>query len=129
MPEPTTLTLNRGPGSHQMFGLPYIIAPMEAEAQCAWLNANGLVDGVVTDDNDAFLFGAREVRPGCCRRSGCRLSAHLYAQTIATPLWGDVTLRLPNCVGDGDGQHRHAGCEAEPLLGGFSVCWCVVVTD
>eukprot|EP00873_Tetraselmis_striata_P028365 jgi/Tetstr1/448629/TSEL_035874.t1 len=45
----------------QMFGLPYIIAPMEAEAQCAWLNANGLVDGVVTDDNDAFLFGAREV--------------------------------------------------------------------
>ena len=44
-----------------MFGLPYIIAPMEAEAQCAWLNANGLVDGVVTDDNDAFLFGARRV--------------------------------------------------------------------
>ncbi len=45
----------------QMFGLPYIIAPMEAEAQCAWLNAAGLVDGVVTDDNDAFLFGAKEV--------------------------------------------------------------------
>lgn len=44
-----------------MFGLPYIIAPMEAEAQCAWLDFNGLVDGVVTDDNDAFLFGARRV--------------------------------------------------------------------
>lgn len=43
-----------------MFGLPYIIAPMEAEAQCAWLNKEGLVDGVVTDDNDAFLFGAKE---------------------------------------------------------------------
>lgn len=44
-----------------MFGVPYIIAPQEAEAQCAWLDANGLVDGVVTDDNDAFLFGARRV--------------------------------------------------------------------
>lgn len=45
----------------QMFGVPYVIAPQEAEAQCAWLDANGLVDGVVTDDNDAFLFGARRV--------------------------------------------------------------------
>jgi DNA excision repair protein ERCC-5 len=44
-----------------MFGLPYIIAPQEAEAQCAWLDAEGLVDGVVTDDNDVFLFGARRV--------------------------------------------------------------------
>ena len=45
----------------QLFGLPYIIAPMEAEAQCAWLDSNGLVDGVVTDDNDVFLFGGEHV--------------------------------------------------------------------
>ena len=45
----------------QLFGLPYIIAPAEAEAQCAWLDAQGLVDGVVTDDNDAFLFGAKHI--------------------------------------------------------------------
>ncbi len=45
----------------QLFGLPYIIAPMEAEAQCAWLDYNNLVDGVVTDDNDVFLFGGRHV--------------------------------------------------------------------
>lgn len=44
-----------------MFGIPYIIAPMEAEAQCAWLDANGLVDGVITDDNDVFLFGGLNV--------------------------------------------------------------------
>ncbi|XP_074286681.1 DNA repair protein UVH3 isoform X2 [Silene latifolia] len=43
----------------QMFGLPYIIAPMEAEAQCAFLELANLVDGVVTDDSDVFLFGAR----------------------------------------------------------------------
>ncbi|PIA62144.1 hypothetical protein AQUCO_00200266v1 [Aquilegia coerulea] len=45
----------------QMFGLPYIIAPMEAEAQCAYLELAKLVDGVVTDDSDVFLFGAQSV--------------------------------------------------------------------
>ncbi|KAI5072426.1 hypothetical protein GOP47_0012532 [Adiantum capillus-veneris] len=45
----------------QMFGLPYIIAPMEAEAQCAYMDSVGLVDGVVTDDCDVFLFGGRNV--------------------------------------------------------------------
>ncbi|MED6197253.1 hypothetical protein PIB30_054994 [Stylosanthes scabra] len=45
----------------QMFGLPYIIAPMEAEAQCAFLETAKLVDGVITDDSDVLLFGARSV--------------------------------------------------------------------
>ena len=44
-----------------MFGLPYIVADQEAEAQCAWLDAQGLVDGVATDDNDVFLFGGQRV--------------------------------------------------------------------
>ncbi|KAL5582514.1 hypothetical protein UlMin_014956 [Ulmus minor] len=45
----------------QMFGIPYIISPMEAEAQCAYMELANLVDGVVTDDSDAFLFGAQSV--------------------------------------------------------------------
>ncbi|KAJ2788092.1 DNA repair protein rad2 [Coemansia interrupta] len=43
-----------------LFGIPYITAPMEAEAQCAVLINSGLVDGMVTDDSDAFLFASSE---------------------------------------------------------------------
>ncbi|XP_059049840.1 DNA excision repair protein ERCC-5 [Achroia grisella] len=45
----------------QIFGIPYIVAPMEAEAQCAFLENVNLTDGTITDDSDIWLFGGKTV--------------------------------------------------------------------
>ncbi|NXF86049.1 ERCC5 protein, partial [Eubucco bourcierii] len=45
----------------RLFGIPYIEAPMEAEAQCAMLDLTDQTSGTITDDSDVWLFGARHV--------------------------------------------------------------------
>lgn len=45
----------------RLFGIPYIEAPMEAEAQCAILDLTDQTSGTITDDSDIWLFGARHV--------------------------------------------------------------------
>ena len=92
----------------KLFGIPYITAPMEAEAQCAELVRLGLVDGIVTDDSDIFLFGGTRVYKNMFNQGKfveCYLSSDLereYALTrqklisIAHLLGSDYTEGLPS---------------------------------
>ncbi|XP_029532289.2 flap endonuclease GEN homolog 1 isoform X1 [Oncorhynchus nerka] len=66
----TTKTTNRGRFNAVLrecaemldcLGVPWVTAAGEAEAMCAFLDAQGLVDGCITNDGDAFLYGAQTV--------------------------------------------------------------------
>ncbi|EST05070.2 XPG N-terminal [Kalmanozyma brasiliensis GHG001] len=41
--------------------VPYVVAPYEADAQLAYLEAEGIIDGVVTEDSDLLVFGCKTV--------------------------------------------------------------------
>ncbi|XP_071950328.1 DNA excision repair protein ERCC-5 homolog isoform X2 [Antedon mediterranea] len=45
----------------ELFGIPYITSPQEAEAQCAFLDLCDQTHGSITDDSDVWLFGGRKV--------------------------------------------------------------------
>ncbi|KAL2038332.1 hypothetical protein N7G274_008981 [Stereocaulon virgatum] len=92
----------------KLFGLPYVTAPMEAEAQCAELVNLGLVDGIVTDDSDIFLFGGTRVYKNMFNQAKyveCYLSSDLEKEysldrrkliRIAHLLGSDYTEGLPS---------------------------------
>lgn len=42
-----------------LFGIPYIVSTEEADAQCAYLEQQGFVDGILSDDSDILLFGGK----------------------------------------------------------------------
>jgi flap endonuclease-1 len=45
----------------ELMGIPYIIAPEEADSQCAELVKCGIADGVLTEDMDIMTFGADKI--------------------------------------------------------------------
>ncbi|KAK0548264.1 hypothetical protein OC845_003663 [Tilletia horrida] len=67
-----------------IFGFAVHFAPAEAEAQLAKMNMDGVIDAVLTDDVDAFLFGARVVlRNSSKTLSGSKARAN-RAQQLAS---------------------------------------------
>ena len=68
-----------------MFGIPFIVSPMEAEAQCAFLDAMGLSHGSITDDSDIWLFG------------GQRVYKNFFNQNKTVEFYTDATIKAQLC--------------------------------
>ncbi|KDQ57323.1 hypothetical protein JAAARDRAFT_35946 [Jaapia argillacea MUCL 33604] len=105
----------------RLFGIPYITAPMEAEAQCAELVQLGLVDGIITDDSDVFLFGGQRVFKNMFNQSKtveCFLLADLAREL---GLDRDKLIRLAYLLGSDyvDGLPRVGPVVAMELLAEF----------
>ncbi|GJJ08585.1 hypothetical protein Clacol_002804 [Clathrus columnatus] len=83
----------------RLFGIPYITAPMEAEAQCAELVSLGLVEGIITDDSDVFLFGGSRVYKNMFNQSKTVECFFLNDLTRELGLDRDKLIRLAYLLG------------------------------
>lgn len=74
-------------------GVPWVTAAGEAEAMCAFLDSQGVVDGCITNDGDAFLYGARTVyRNFNINSKVCKLK--VSSSAIYETLWSCPTLQM-----------------------------------
>ncbi|KAK3899581.1 hypothetical protein C8A05DRAFT_17998, partial [Staphylotrichum tortipilum] len=76
--------------------VPYVVAPYEADAQLVYLERQGLISGIVTEDSDLLVFGAKRLltkmdQHGQCveinRRDFCAV------REISLTGWTDVEFR------------------------------------
>lgn len=42
-------------------GIPYVVAPYEADAQLVFLERHGIITGIITEDSDLLVFGAKRL--------------------------------------------------------------------
>ncbi len=75
-----------------MFGLPHLVAPGEAEAQCAYLECSGQVEGILTDDNDVLLFGGKRVYRGFFSQDR---EPEVYSSSDIQEKLGAITYSVP----------------------------------
>ncbi|KAI9746159.1 MAG: hypothetical protein M1818_000840 [Claussenomyces sp. TS43310] len=72
----------------KLFGFPWHIAPGEAEAECALLQREGIVDAVLSEDVDTLMFGCRTT----FRNWTCEGSAGNHAPTHVSVYDANATL-------------------------------------
>lgn len=48
----------------------FVVAPYEADAQLVWLEKEGIIDGIISEDSDLLVFGARTLLTKCDAKTG-----------------------------------------------------------
>ncbi|KAH8119685.1 PIN domain-like protein [Phellopilus nigrolimitatus] len=101
-------------------GVPYIVAPYEADAQLAYLERIGLVDGIITEDSDLLVFGCRNVLFKLDPVSST--ITNISRSEFGSPALASDSLSL---VGWSDAQFRWmamlSGCDYLPSISGIGL--------
>ncbi|KPI85367.1 putative DNA repair protein RAD2 [Leptomonas seymouri] len=79
-------------------GVPYVLSPAEADAQCAFLARGGLVDAVFTEDSDVLVHGATTVLRGFFSQSKS-VVAYRQADLSACGVTKTVLVALASLLG------------------------------
>ncbi|KAG1766587.1 XPG I-region-domain-containing protein, partial [Suillus occidentalis] len=98
----------------------WIVAAGEAEAQLAQMNGAGIIDAVMTDDSDAFVFGAQTVLRNSTFSVDsfvklCTMSA--IQEHVDCHLTSDGLLTLAICCGGDYDKKGLPGCGSKMALG------------
>jgi exonuclease-1 len=104
--------------------VPYIVAPYEADAQLAYLERIGLVDGIITEDSDLLVFGCQTVLTkldsvsstitSISRSDFASLTSSVTSKgkTISLLGWSDVQFRAMSIL---------SGCDYLPSIPGVGL--------
>lgn len=96
-------------------GIPYLVAPYEADAQLAFLERAGLIDGIISEDSDLLVFG--------CQRVLFKMDTYGHCVEIQRAHLPRVT--QPSLAGWGDREFRHmailSGCDYLPSIAGMGL--------
>ncbi|ORX39598.1 PIN domain-like protein [Kockovaella imperatae] len=93
----------------------YIVAPYEADAQLCYLEREGIVDGIITEDSDLLVFGCKQVIFKLDGQGHCVwINRERFGETSSFPMhgWTDVEFRRMTML---------SGCDYLPSIQGMGL--------
>lgn len=77
-------------------GIQYVVAPYEADSQLAYLEKKGIINGIVSEDSDLLVFGARALITKLDQYGECvmiRRDDFTACREVSLVGWSDVEFR------------------------------------
>lgn len=77
-------------------GVPYVVAPYEADAQLVYLERHGLTSGIISEDSDLLVFGAKRLLTKMDQHGQCievNRSQFCAVREISLTGWSDEQFR------------------------------------
>lgn len=96
-------------------GVQYLVAPYEADAQLAYLERKGVIDGILSEDSDLLVFGAKRLLTKLDQYGDCieiNRKDFTACREVSLVGWSDVEFRCMAIL---------SGCDYLPNIGGMGL--------